>query len=290
MVMRVLLLTYSSLRLYELIRSVKWVWEHGRSFGQARRELGDAISNEERYELYATQGGLFFPFGVKGLRLEVWQRRLRLGRLGRTRSALVQILRWAWAFYLACPVVLILCLFAGFRHPTTLSVEMIVAAQMLAGVLTLLVEAVVANVRIGGWGHAYHGLGEESTSAGELSAAAGVGILLLSCVMTLFFLVARQEPGGLGKIPEGAPIEMLGNSAYYAAFSMLQFSDAGPVGALAKVATLFAVIAGALYFLCVVAIAIGKASTLYSQSSPGNVKGKLASDRGRAKKNAGRGR
>jgi hypothetical protein len=259
-----LLVGVGLLRTYSLYRSVAWIWKRGWTFRQRWEALTDTQRDEilaespagqrRLYRLYRDTGGLFIPFGVRGLIAWRWYS----NGVGMSRRLRQQFYR-LWKFYIftiiwsAAVCALAYCDRGASGYARTTAT--VAAVLVMLGCISIGIEAALSYLILGGWSLSYHQLNVQvSQKVTELAAFAGGALALLLGVQAAVAFTARQDHAFRG-IPPRMPIAaQIGRSFYYTSTMLTGNGDPDPVGYAGHLVAGIAFAASILFLVIVISL------------------------------------
>lgn len=258
------------LRSYSLLRAIIWIWNRGAAFRALALPLYDAgkLDDTRRSELFGECGGNYFPFGVKQNVL----RRARGKTTSHSRRIALRCLQWSWQYFVfstAFCVGIVLAVWERLNESAILSDDLVVIAAVILVVncLFLVAEPAIVYVEIDTWGALYHGFSKSSRKA-EYFPLFGAGLILLLSSTILYFVTSVTGRASYTDIASESSGGRLVESAYGAVRTVVLNGYPTAANLFAEGIVSLILVAGAVYLLVAVSLAIAAASRTPNVISP----------------------
>lgn len=253
------------IRIYSLFRSVAWIWKRGATFDAGWNGLDVAIRAEviddtaagraQLQALYASTGGLFFPFGIRAMVITRW-----VDAANGRRRGLRKMINRLWKFYFFTPVwtisVAVLAYVAGPTLSATAQIAGLVGVSLvLLGCLSIGIEAALSYLIFRGWSLSYHQLNVQAKqSVTEFAAFAGGALSLILSTQAAVAFAARCTNGYVLIQPTYGIARQIGLSFYYTVTMLTGNGDPGPRSFSGHIVTSLTYATAVLFLVIVISL------------------------------------
>lgn len=266
-------------RLYSLIRAVAWIWARGAEYKQAldsadvdtRTALADpARELDTLHALYMRDDvrGDFFPFGVRGVVLDVWSQR----RSSLLPKRIRRVIYFSWKFYAFAPafaVVTVVVTYNAARHSMGLparTLYLLAALAVVIGSLSIAAEAALSYLTFGSWSLGYHRFDvQPERSVTEISVFVGGGIAAFVSIAASACYVSVAFDGYQSIPKSDRAWGGIGRAIYYTFTSLTANGDANPMTAPAFLLTALTYLVSVSYLVIVVSLLLDSVSEDFSR-------------------------